>query len=61
MHRTLAARHDRFALSRPFRISRGVRTAADVVTVTLGEDGAEGRGECVPYPRYGESVESVLA
>lgn len=61
MHRTLAARHDRFALSRPFRISRGVRTAADVVTVTLGEDGAEGRGEGVPYPRYGESVESVLA
>lgn len=61
MHRTLAARHDRFALSRPFRISRGVRTAADVVTVTLGEDGAEGRGEGVPYPRYGESVESVRA
>ena len=61
MHRTLSARHDRFALSRPFRISRGTRTAADVVTVTLGEDGVEGRGEGVPYPRYGESVESVLA
>lgn len=61
MHRTLSARHDRFALNRPFRISRGVKTAADVVTVTVSESGVEGRGEGVPYPRYGESVESVLA
>lgn len=61
MHRALSASHDRFALSRPFRISRGVKTAADVVTVRLSEGGAEGRGEGVPYARYGESVESVLA
>lgn len=61
MHRTLGARQDRFALSRPFRISRGVRTAADVVTVTLREGVIAGRGESVPYPRYGESVASVLA
>jgi L-alanine-DL-glutamate epimerase-like enolase superfamily enzyme len=61
MHRTLSARHDRFALSRPFRISRGVKTAADVVTVSVREGGIEGRGESLPYPRYGESVEIVLA
>lgn len=61
MRRTLSARHDRFALSSPFRISRGVKTAADVVTVTLREGGIEALGEGVPYPRYGESVESVLA
>lgn len=61
MHRQLSARHDRFALSRPFRISRGVKTTADVVTVTIAQDGAVGRGEGVPYPRYGESVASVLA
>lgn len=61
MHRSLTARHDRFALTRPFRIARGVKTAADVVTVTIGEDGAIGRGEGVPYPRYGESVETALA
>lgn len=65
MPRTLTARHDRFLLSRPFRISRGVKTVADVVTVTIGEDGPphglRGRGEGVPYPRYGESVENVLA
>lgn len=61
MSRSLSARHDRFALSRPFRISRGVKTAADVVTVTIADGEATGRGEGVPYPRYGESVESVLA
>lgn len=59
--RTLAASHDRFVLARPFRISRGVRTAADVVSVAVCEGSVEGRGESVPYPRYGESVESVLA
>ncbi len=61
MHRTLDARHDRFALSHPFRISRGVKTAADVITVTVREDGAIGRGEGVPYQRYGEDVSSALA
>ena len=61
MPRTLRAQHDRFALSRPFRISRGVKTQADVVTVTVEADGVAGRGEGVPYPRYGESVETSLA
>jgi L-alanine-DL-glutamate epimerase-like enolase superfamily enzyme len=61
MPRTLHAQHDRFALSRPFRIARGVKTAADVITVTLTEGQAFGRGEGVPYARYGESVESALA
>jgi L-alanine-DL-glutamate epimerase-like enolase superfamily enzyme len=61
MLRTLRAQHDRFVLSRPFRISRGVKTAADVITVTVGEGEHIGLGEGVPYPRYGESIESVLA
>jgi L-alanine-DL-glutamate epimerase-like enolase superfamily enzyme len=61
MPRTLHAQHDRFALSRPFRISRGVKTAADVITVTIADGAAAGRGEGVPYPRYGESVEGALA
>ena len=38
-----------------FTISRGSKTAADVVVVTLEEEGHRGRGECVPYPRYGET------
>lgn len=61
MLRSLTAQHDRFALSRPFRISRGVKTFADVITVTVTEGAASGRGEGVPYPRYGESVEMSLA
>ncbi|WP_308515375.1 N-acetyl-D-Glu racemase DgcA [Sphingomonas flavescens] len=61
MRRTLSVRHDRFPLSRPFRISRGVKTAADVVTVSVEQGGVVGRGEGVPYPRYGESLDSVIA
>lgn len=61
MSRSLSARHDRFALSHPFRISRGVKTQADVVTVAVEQDGVTGRGEGVPYPRYGESVDDALA
>ena len=59
--RTLVARHEALLLARPFRISRGVKTVADVIVVELTEDGVTGRGEGVPYPRYGESVEGVLA
>ncbi|OWK32481.1 N-acetyl-D-Glu racemase DgcA [Sphingomonas mucosissima] len=61
MSRTLDARHDGFPLSTPFRISRGVKTVADVVTVTLRQGEHVGRGEGVPYPRYGETVEGSLA
>ncbi len=42
-----------------FRISRGARTESRVVVVTLTDGAWTGRGECVPYARYGETVESV--
>ena len=61
MRRSLDARHDGFPLSTPFRISRGVKTVADVVTVTVRQGDHVGRGEGVPYPRYGETVEGSLA
>ena len=61
MQRILQARHHRYALSRPFRISRGVKTSAEVIGVTLRQGSAVGRGEGVPYPRYGESIDSALA
>lgn len=61
MSRTLRAQHDRFPLIRPFRIARGTKTVADVVTVTIGEGEAIGRGEAVPYPRYGETIDDTLA
>lgn len=48
-------------LKAPFRISRGVKTTADVVEVLAEADGHVGRGESVPYGRYGETVDSVLA
>ena len=49
-----------FPLKKAFRISRGAKKSAEVVTVELFERGLKGRGEAVPYARYGESVESVL-
>ncbi|HEX7692873.1 MAG TPA: N-acetyl-D-Glu racemase DgcA [Sphingomonas sp.] len=61
MRRHLTVQGETFPLSTPFRISRGTKTAAEVVTVHLAQDGATGRGECVPYPRYGETVESTIA
>jgi len=50
-----------FPLAKAFTISRGSRTEARVLTVTIEVDGTRGRGECVPYARYGETLESVRA
>ena len=61
MPRTLHVQHDRFALTRTFRIARGEPIAADEISVTQGEGGAVGRGEGAPYPRYGETVETAIA
>ncbi len=44
-----------------FTISRGSRTEARVVVATIEEGAHRGRAECVPYPRYGETVEGVAA
>jgi L-Ala-D/L-Glu epimerase len=44
-----------------FTIARGSKTAADVVVVKLSRNGFTGRGECVPYARYNETVPQVLA
>lgn len=61
MPRALTIAGEILPLHTPFRISRGVKTAAEVVTVAIAQDGVTGRGECVPYPRYGENVESTIA
>lgn len=50
-----------FPLAEVFTISRGSRTEARVVTVVIESGGYRGWGECVPYPRYGETVEGVIA
>jgi len=58
--RTLEAKQESWPIRGNFRISRGSKTAADVVVASISQDGMTGRGECVPYPRYGESCLSVL-
>ncbi|MBO6896546.1 MAG: dipeptide epimerase [Shimia sp.] len=50
---------DVFKLAQVFTISRGSRTEAKVLTVKVEEDGYVGWGECVPYARYGETLENV--
>ena len=56
----LEIRAERLALRAPFRISRGVKTHAEVVVVVLSDGVVAGMGECVPYARYGETVQSVV-
>jgi L-Ala-D/L-Glu epimerase len=53
--------NESWPLAQEFRIARGAKTTAEVVIVTLARGGSQGHGECVPYGRYGESVDSVIA
>jgi L-Ala-D/L-Glu epimerase len=59
--RHLNIRIDTWPLANPFQISRGSKTNAETVIVEIVEDGAMGRGEAVPYARYGETLETVSA
>lgn len=58
---TIALAAERWPIAGSFAISRGAKTEAAVVVAELGDGKAFGRGECVPYGRYGESLDSVLA
>jgi len=59
--REISVESERWPIAGAFTISRGSKTEAEVVVVTIREDGATGRGECVPYGRYGETVKDVVA
>lgn len=59
--RKLETSVERWPIAGSFTISRGSRTEAVVVIATITESGVSGMGECVPYARYGESIESVTA
>jgi L-alanine-DL-glutamate epimerase-like enolase superfamily enzyme len=59
--RGLSAQIERWPIDGAFTIARGSKTEAVVVTVQISEGGVTGRGEGTPYPRYGETPESVLA
>ena len=50
-----------FPTAGTFTISRGSRTEARVITVQATVEGNVGQGECVPYARYGETLDSVAA
>jgi L-alanine-DL-glutamate epimerase-like enolase superfamily enzyme len=58
--RHLVVHRESFPIRGSFRISRGAKTSAEVVVAEVIDDGLAGRGECVPYTRYGESVEAVV-
>ncbi|MBW3559200.1 MAG: dipeptide epimerase [Proteobacteria bacterium] len=60
MLRTLTTASERHGLKAPFRISRGVKTEIEVVVAEVRCGQSVGRGEAVPYPRYGESCSGVV-
>ncbi len=61
MPRHLEATIEAFPIAGTFTISRGSKTEADVIVCNISENGFSGRGECVPYRRYGETMDGVMA
>ena len=58
---SLSVRVERWPTAGAFTISRGAKTEAVVVVAELSDGTVRGRGECVPYGRYGETVEGAAA
>lgn len=61
MTRMLSVRAESWPIAGSFRIARGAKTEAHVVVAEISDGAVAARGECVPYARYGESLESVTA
>ena len=59
--RKLTIRAESWPLRQRFSIARGSKISADVLCVEIAQDACVGRGEAVPYRRYGESMETVTA
>ena len=59
MGQQLSVEIERFPIAGRFTIARGSRTEAVVVTATVRDGSLQGRGECVPYARYGETPDGV--
>jgi L-Ala-D/L-Glu epimerase len=57
----LSVRSERWPIAGAFTISRGSKTEAEVVVAELSDGALRGCGECVPYPRYNETVAGVIA
>lgn len=60
MKRQLTVKVESFLIDGVFNISRGAKTHAEVIYCEITEDGVTGRGESVPYKRYGETIDSVI-
>ena len=58
--RRLAARQEVFPIRGAFKISRETRTQQPVVLVEIADGDIVARAECVPYKRYGESMDGVV-
>jgi L-alanine-DL-glutamate epimerase-like enolase superfamily enzyme len=58
---TLTVRTERWPIAGAFTIARGAKTKAEVVVAEISDGTVAGRGECVPYARYGETVAGVMA
>jgi len=58
---SLSVQVERWPIAGSFAISRGAKTEAVVVVAELADGRHRGRGECVPYRRYGETVDGVAA
>jgi L-Ala-D/L-Glu epimerase len=58
---SLAVRTERWPIAGRFAIARGAKTDAEVVVAELSDGRVAGRGECVPYGRYGETITGVAA
>jgi L-Ala-D/L-Glu epimerase len=56
----ISARHESWPLREAFVISRGSKTAAEVIVAEVSDGTHIGRGEAVPYSRYGETIEGTL-
>ena len=61
MAMALSIEHESWPLKQAFTIARGSKCNAELVVVEVSDGDRTGRGECTPYPRYGESLDSVIA
>lgn len=57
----VSARAEKWPIRGSFVISRGAKTEAEVVVAEISDGNHVGRGECVPYARYSETIDGVIA
>ncbi len=57
----LTAKHQSWPIAGRFTISRGTKTSCETIIAEITKGDIKGRGECVPYARYGENIENTLA